>query len=74
MVERKGKVKTKVIEKLTKRNLLAFLKKTVDTDDSLLMTDGFRPYKEFDKHNALSHEKDNLVFYALKNFLINLKT
>lgn len=50
MVERDGKVKTKVIEKLTKRNLLAFLKKTVDTNDSLLMTDGFRSYKEFDKH------------------------
>ncbi len=60
MVERSGNVKTKVIEKLTKRNLLVFLKKTVDTKDSLLMTDGFRSYKEFDKHverMVINHKK-----------------
>ena len=60
MVERKGNVKTKVIEKLTKRNLLAFLKNTVNTNDSLLMTDGFRSYKEFDKYverMVINHKK-----------------
>jgi transposase-like protein len=60
MVERQGDVKTKVIEKLTKRNLLAFLRSKVKTDDSLLMTDGFKSYKEFDKyieHMILEHKK-----------------
>jgi transposase-like protein len=60
MVERQGDVKTKVIEKLTKRNLLSFLKSKVKKDDSLLMTDGFKSYSEFDKyieHMILEHKK-----------------
>jgi hypothetical protein len=41
MVERGGNVKPKVIEKLTKRNLLYMLKQYAKEDTSMLMTDGF---------------------------------
>jgi len=60
MVERQGDVKTKVIEKLTKRNLMSFLKSKVKSDDSLLMTDGFKSYSDFDKyieHMIVEHKK-----------------
>jgi len=60
MVERDGDVKTKVIEKLTKRNLLGFLKGKVKSDDSLLMTDGFKSYQQFNKyieHMIVEHKK-----------------
>lgn len=50
MVVRKGNVKTKVIEKLSKRNLLAFLKGNVKSDTSILITDGFKSYQSFSKH------------------------
>lgn len=39
-----GGVKTKIIEKLTARNLMAMLNKYVQTDESVLVTDGFRSY------------------------------
>jgi len=60
IVERQGAVKTKVIEKLTKRNLLAMLKASVTSDDSILITDGFKSYSSFDKyieHLIASHSK-----------------
>ena len=50
MVQRKGQVVTKVIEKLTKRNLLAMLKKYAKNDNSILITDGFRSYVELEKY------------------------
>jgi len=50
MVQRKGKVKTKIIEKLTKRNLLAMLKTYAKKENSILVTDGFRSYKELEKY------------------------
>lgn len=50
MVQRKGKVVTKVIEKLTKRNLLAMLKTYAKKDNSILITDGFRSYAELEKY------------------------
>lgn len=50
MVQRKGKVKTKVIEKLTKRNLLFMLKTYAKKENSILLTDGFRSYKELEKY------------------------
>lgn len=50
MVQRKGKVKTKVIEKLTKRNLLYMLKTYAKKENSILVTDGFRSYKELEKY------------------------
>lgn len=50
MVQRKGNVKTKVIEKLTKRNLLAMLKENAKQDNSILITDGFKSYSELETY------------------------
>lgn len=50
MVQRKGNVKTKLIEKLTKRNLLYMLKSNAKNDNSILVTDGFRSYAELEKY------------------------
>ena len=58
-VEKKGKVYVKIIEKLTGRNLLAMLKQTVNTDDSIVFTDDFRSYKKFDdavEHITIKHK------------------
>lgn len=52
-VEKKGKVYVKIIEKLTGRNLLAMLRDKVDTENSIVFTDDFRSYKQFD--NAVEH-------------------
>lgn len=51
-VEKKGRVYVKIIEKLTGRNLLAMLKKTVNTKESVVFTDDFRSYKAFDDVTA----------------------
>jgi transposase-like protein len=50
MVQRKGNVKTKIIEKLTKRNLLHMLKENAKKDNSILVTDGFRSYAELETY------------------------
>jgi transposase-like protein len=50
MVQRQGNVKTKIIEKLTKRNLLYMLKSNAKSDNSILMTDGFRSYNELETY------------------------
>lgn len=50
MVQRKGQVKTQVIEKLTKRNLLAMLKHYASNENAILVTDGFKSYKDFDEY------------------------
>jgi len=60
MVERDGEVKTKVIEKLTKRNLLYMLKTYAKEDSSLLITDGFKSYQHFNEyieHMTVNHSK-----------------
>ncbi|MGE0637736.1 MAG: IS1595 family transposase [Bacteroidia bacterium] len=61
IVERKGNIKTKVIEKLTKRNLLYFLKKSAKEDDSILITDGFSSYRQLSdyiEHLTINHSKE----------------
>lgn len=50
MVQRKGMVKTKLIEKLTKRNLLYMLKTYAKKENSILLTDGFRSYKDLENY------------------------
>lgn len=50
MAERKGNIKTKVIEKLTKRNLAVMLKTYADRENSILVTDGFRSYKALEQY------------------------
>lgn len=60
IVERQGEVKTKVIEKLSKRNLLAMLKRYSHKDDSILITDGFKSYKKLNdyiEHLIINHSK-----------------
>lgn len=60
IVERKGNVVLKVIEKLTSRNLLAMLKDNVDTKNAIVVTDEFKSYKAFDKeveHLVIDHKK-----------------
>jgi len=48
ITEAGGNVKTKIIEKLTARNLMAMLKHYVKTDESVLVTDGFRSYNKME--------------------------
>ena len=50
MVQRKGKVKTKLIDKLTKRNLLYMLKSYAKKENSILVTDGFKSYKNLEQY------------------------
>lgn len=60
IVQRQGDIKTKVVEKLTKRNLLAMLKRYAQKDDSVLITDGFRSYNklnEYIEHLIINHSK-----------------
>lgn len=60
IVERQGEVRTKVVEKLSKRNLLAMLKQYVIEDDSVLFTDGFKSYNnlnEYIEHLVINHKK-----------------
>jgi transposase-like protein len=59
-VEKKGQVYVKIIEKLTSRNLLAMLKQCVKTDDSVVFTDDFRSYRQFDdtvEHITIKHSE-----------------
>lgn len=61
MVQRKGQVKTKVIEKLTKRNLLAMLKSNAKQENSILITDSFKSYIELEKYIdrlVINHSKE----------------
>lgn len=48
-----GSVKSKIIEKLTTRNLMAMLNHYVKTDESVLVTDGFRSYAKM--HESIEH-------------------
>ena len=50
MVQRKGNVKTQVMEKLNKRNLLAMLKHYASKENSILVTDGFKSYKALEQY------------------------
>jgi len=60
IVERGGDVKTKIIEKLTARNLKAMLNHYVKTDESVLVTDGFKSYAKMDEeieHITVKHSE-----------------
>ena len=61
MVERKGFVKTQVMEKLTSRNLLAMLKHYASKENSILVTDSFRSYaalEEYIDRLVINHSKE----------------
>lgn len=49
IVERKGKVVLKVMDKLTSAELMKMLQKTVNTGESTLMTDDYRAYNKMDE-------------------------
>ncbi|TAL67803.1 MAG: IS1595 family transposase [Bacteroidetes bacterium] len=56
-----GQVATKVIEKLTTRNLLAMFRRYVKEDGAILITDEFSSYKKFDEvveHLTIDHTKE----------------
>lgn len=60
IVERNGKIVLKVVEKLTSRNLVKMLKNNVNTENSLVMTDEYRPYRKFEdivEHLSIDHSK-----------------
>ncbi len=64
IVERKGKIVLRVIEKLTTRNLLSMLKENVKTDTSIVVTDEFKSYHRFDEviqHYTVDHSKKEWV-------------
>ena len=57
---KEGKVATQVSKRLTSKNLLEILKKNVDTNEAMLVTDDFKSYKKFSEHiNHIiaAHEK-----------------
>lgn len=59
-VEKKGQVYVKIVEKLTGRNLLAMLKQCVRTEESIVITDDFRSYQQFDntvEHITIKHSE-----------------
>jgi len=59
ITEKGGGVRTKVIEKLTTRNLTAMLLHYAKTEDSVLVTDGFRSYdrmNEVIEHLQVRHK------------------
>lgn len=61
MVQRKGNVKTQVMEKLTKRNMLAMLKHYASKDNAILVTDSFKSYKELETYIdrlVINHSKE----------------
>ncbi len=56
-----GLVSTKVIEKLTTRNLLAMFRQYVKQDGAVLITDEFSSYQKFDEvvpHLTINHQKE----------------
>ena len=59
LIERGGKVGAQVVERLTGRTILEFIKKAVKIEDSELMTDEFHTYHEIGqqmKHPVINHQ------------------
>lgn len=70
MIEKKENTITKIIEKLTKRNLLQYLKCNERKRKTLMITDGFSSYNEFDKYierMIIKHNKEGLDKELSKN-------
>lgn len=60
MVEREGNVIAEVMDKLTYKDLSGMVKKYVDRDDSVLITDEFSSYNKFNniiEHVTIDHKK-----------------
>ncbi len=64
MVERDGRVITKVLSNFTAQNLLAMLKRYVNIDKATLMTDEFASYNSFDEYvtrHVIKHKQKEYV-------------
>lgn len=60
VLEKGGKVKTKIIEKLTAKNLMSMLRHYVELGDSVLITDSFSSYnrmEEIIEHIKVKHKE-----------------
>ena len=60
IVERKGKVVLKVMEKINAANLTKMLKDSIKESNTIVITDEYRPYKKFDdfiQHLTIDHSK-----------------
>ncbi len=64
LIQRNGEVRSKQIDKLTSKNLKAYIRENVDKD-STIITDEFRSYnglnKEFKDHQTVNHSKKEYV-------------
>ena len=58
-IERGGAVIARVATDLTKKGILAFIKKFVKTDQSVLMTDEFKAYEVIDDNDVMPHSTVN---------------
>ncbi len=76
IIERKGRVVAKVMDRLTSKELIALLKKAVKTKESVLMTDDFRAYKKMDEiieryvinHSAKEYSRGNIHTNSIEGF------
>jgi transposase-like protein len=75
-----GKVVAEVMERLTTKNLMALLKKHVSKNDSIVVTDGFKAYKQLEEsfnHVTINHSKqfskDGMDLNQIENFWSILK-
>ncbi len=71
LVERNGRVRSTVVDRVTARNLKSILRENVEKD-AVIMTDEFRSYwglsKEFKEHNVVEHGRRE---YARGNIHVN---
>lgn len=75
-VERDGRVVTKVMERLQARDLLALLRKYVNEERTVMMTDEFKGYNKFDeevqrlviKHSAKEYVKGEIHTNTIEGF------
>lgn len=61
IVERRGNIKTQVMERLTKKSLMSMLKRNAKNDGSILITDGFKSYNSMDSYIdrlVINHSKE----------------
>lgn len=70
IVERDGNVVAEVMQHLTSQNLTAMVKKHVDEDDSVIITDSYRGYSQL--HRIIEHVKiDHHEMYSYKGVNTN---
>lgn len=61
IVERKGKVVLKVMEKINGKNLTEMLRDSINKSNTIVITDEYKPYKSFDEfiqHLTIDHSKE----------------